>query len=559
MKRTKSIVKVQLALVCLLLVACPAAHAQVVEPSGVPTTVQPTPNQTPQQQQTHFLTFIGSFVPESPATANAYYNAIDPGKAKRDFPSWLLNAGFISNVNQWNSTGPQVFTSTPGDYGYGKINADAHVIVLNAADLGFVRNQYIRCKPNCKATNPMIYTYLENYPVAPFAQGGSNFGNPNGGGSYPTPAEAAAAVNSAVYRPLGSLATNPVTSQPCAPPANNPNFCSIARIADVAFEWAPPATNPTSSTRFGQLYAYIFHQDGSGTITETINWPNDPTFLAKLNGRGPDQFPPQYPIQSTDAFAPELDGLGFKQHPGVCFICHGGKPQTLTSSGAYPRQGNVSGFRLLPVDIRNVQFTSDLGTESTSRINQEGDIKKYNQIVLLTVGTLLERDDQGILRPPHLAEVIKGWYTDPGGTPFGRTTQNSNFIPVGWREPASGGTAPKDSEQLYKTVVGPSCRSCHFNRELSIDFGTYQNFKQESDLLQLALLPKCSDLRPGIYSPDANGKYMPLAHLTFQRLWQANDTTQYLSDGLPLFNTAEQIAHYFGYNNGVAGYCNSNP
>jgi hypothetical protein len=83
------------------------------------------------------------------------------------------------------------------------INADSHVIVLNASDLGFVRNQFIRCRPSCSALNPIIYTYLENYLVNPFAasgNGGSGFPIRTG---YPTQDEAAAAINSAVSRPLG--------------------------------------------------------------------------------------------------------------------------------------------------------------------------------------------------------------------------------------------------------------------------------------------------------------------------------------------------------------------
>src|ERR1700687_114018 len=55
------------------------------------------------------------------------------------------------------------------------------------------------------------------------------------------------------------------------------------------------------------------------------------------------------------------------------------------------------------------------------------------------------------------------------------------FVPRGWRESLG---APAGSEQLYIKTVATSCRSCHFNRELSLDFGTVGNFNQESDLLQ---------------------------------------------------------------------------
>lgn len=62
----------------------------------------------------------------------------------------------------------------------------------------------------------------------------------------------------------------------------------------------------------------------------------------------------------TDPFPPNLDFIGNKQHTGVCFVCHGGQPQTLTSTGAYPNQGRVGGFRMLPLNVRNLLFTSDL-------------------------------------------------------------------------------------------------------------------------------------------------------------------------------------------------------
>ena len=79
--------------------------------------------------------------------------------------------------------------------------------------------------------------------------------------------------------------------------------------------------------------------------------------------------------------------------------------------------------------------------------------------------------------------------------------------------------------------------------------------------MQLAVLPDCSSLRPGIYSPDPNLRPMPLAHLTFQRLWQANATSQTLpfpAPGIQLINTVENLATYFRFN-GTSGYCASNP
>jgi len=545
----RSSVTTLLGIACLLVAVCAMAQVPFPQTTGVPTIIDA--HQTSFQQQTHFLTFLGSFKPESAATAKAYYNAIDPLQTKRTFVQWLVNAGFIQDPSEWNPSGPQTVIHDPSQHGYARILADSHVIVLNAADLGFVRNQFIRCVPNCAAKNPIVYTYLENYPVNPFAEsagGGSGFPIKTG---FPRQSEATAAVQSALNRPLGKLAG-------CT---TGDTFlgCSIQRIADVAFEWAPPETNPTSSTRYGTTWAFIFSTDASGNVAETISVP-PPGFSPNLTGASIPNFANPndntLTIQADDPFPPNLDFRGFKQHPGVCLMCHGGKPAKLTLTGAYPNGGNISGFRFLPLDIRNLMFTSDAGSESTSRASQEADIKIYNQAVLITVDKSIQSDGTGTRRQAHLAEVIKGWYASfEGDQTLSRATQNSDFIPVGWRESLG---APAGSEQLYKTVVAPSCRSCHFNREVSLDFGTYKNFKQESDLSQLALMPYCNAFDP-FYKVDKKLRPMPAALLTYQRMWEANSAAGVtLPDGTVLNNTVENLAKYFGFN-GTQGYCATNP
>lgn len=573
---------------CLLLVFAllPAYLAAQIPPSqpqfpltpGVPIIVDF--NQNRFQQETHFLTFLGSFIPESSVSETAYYNAIDPGKNKRTFTAWLKNAGFIKNESDWNSTGPQkIACNQPGcdypagTYGPGIVTTDAHAIVLNAADLGFVRNQFIRCVPSCSAPNPIIYTYLENYPVNAFAAsegGGSGFPIKTG---YPRLSEATAAISSALNRP------GPGSPAPAGCTKGDTFLgCSINRIADVAFEWAPPPSNPKSTSRYGTTWAFQFGKDTSGNIIETIT--SVPAIVGSEIPVFSDPTGSTTTIQATDPFPPNLDFRGFKEHPGVCFVCHGGEPRNLTSTGLYPQQGKVNGFRFLPLDLRNLLFTSDSGlgtpgagdqpalptsTAFTDRLNQEASIKLYNQAVLATVPRDFESDGTGALRQAHLREAIIGWYTDPGSPQFNRTTQNTEFLPVGWREPAHGGAAPAGSENLYKTVVSPSCRACHFNREVSLDFGTAANFKQNSDLRELALLPWCNSNTPH-YSTDPKLRPMPLALLTYQRFWEAQAGPQslpYPSPPLSLtvngLGTADQLAVYFGYASGVAGYCATNP
>jgi hypothetical protein len=549
------------------------------------------------QNQTHFLEFTGKVPGENATTATAYYNAIDPGHKKESFPEWLVNAGFIGDVSQWHTTGPQIIACDLGaangcdvpthkpdgsmNYGDNIVNTDSHAIVLNAADLGFVRNQFIRCVPDCKASNPIIYTYLENYPVNPFAaskSGGSGFPFISG---IPKQSEVTAAMESALNRPSDDDPAN-LAFKNCVPANTDTVFkCKTSRIADVAFEWAPPALNPTSSTRFGQLYAYDFHQDpvppgtppgtplppvyeliaqlGSGGST-----PNVATGLLEPFHGSTDAGVTTinaYTGTTADPFPPNLDFIGNKQQPGVCLICHGGKPSKVTTTGTtttYPNQGNINGFRFLPLDIVNLGFSSETGGEQpatngslayTDRLHQEAQIKEYNIEVLATVPTSKENDGTGSTRQAHLRDVITGWYAGFAGDTnmtgktqngFWQATKGRDYIPQGWLEPTEGGTAPPGSENLYQQVLSPNCRSCHFTRETSLDFGTAANFQQDSDLLQLALLPLCKKS-----NPDPKAKAMPLAHLTFQRYWQTP-------------GAADQIAKYFGYGT-VAGYCATNP
>ncbi|HEY3706701.1 MAG TPA: hypothetical protein VGL22_16680 [Terracidiphilus sp.] len=504
---------------------------------GVPNVFNP--NETEFQHETHFLAFPGGSG-ENAASATAYYKAINPSGSKTSFPQWLVNAGFIGDASQWHTNGTQnIVTGQPaGVYGDNVVNADTHVIVLNAADLGFVRNQFIRCKPSCSAKNPTIYTYLENYPVAPFAVGGSNFGS--GGDAYPTDAEAAAAMASAITRPLGVLGGDG------ASPCNGSAMC-IERIADVAFEWAPAETNPTSTSRYGQLYAYVFFHDGSG-ITETIN-ATPPQIGKPIVDYSTKTMST---IVAGDKFPPNLDGLGFKPMPGLCLICHGGAPIKSLSAGAYPNGGKISGFRFLPIDTANMLF----GDGPLSLAAQEPQIKRYNQDVLMTVSQGAESDGQ-VKRPPHVAQLIHGWYA-PGGNysddqSMSGTTQNDAWIPPGWRE-APYGTAPAGSEHLYLEVVGPTCRSCHLNREISLDFGTAANLlSKKGDVTEYALLPQCKSNHPA-----AGAKFMPLAHLTFQRYFETQAVSKTLFNGLVLAFEPDTLAAAFGYGS-VQGYCATNP
>jgi mono/diheme cytochrome c family protein len=520
-----------------------------------------------------FLTFQSyPGVKESPNTAQAYYHEIDPGGTKVDFRDWLVNAGFIGNRSQWRSTGQQTYTSAPGVYGNNIVNAFAHIIILNAADLGFIRNQYIRCKPDCKTPNAKIYTYLENYPV------------PAG--------------------TVGLLATQQAV--------NKALERRVGRIADVAFEWAPAAYGTSPVPVFGQLYSFIVHAydggfagpcqrglkfnaDGSIRIDELYTWPDDQPFLnCALNNRslttvGPNflQPRPDFPVVTGQDFAPELDQLGTKQHPGVCFVCHGGKvPTTVQNTGIWPNKGYVSEFRMLPADIGNAVFGVDdrssplvagmTGSDLTVAA-QQIELKKYNQVIAITQGATPPKnavfaangtitggnwtvptasDGAGTpKRASHGLEVIFGWYAGfVGDLAMTSSIQNDDFVPVGWQTNA-------ESRNLYKKVMAPSCRSCHMNREQSLDLGTLAQFDSKKGGVEgLVFQPECDSLLNEVKGTNV---VMPLAKLTWDRFWNGIDPATNLS-----FDAAHTLAandpnsqpfllkQHFGYGaNGPTSYC----
>ena len=191
---------------------------------------------------------------------------------------------------------------------------------------------------------------------------------------------------------------------------------------------------------------------------------------------------------------------------------------------------------------------------------QQAQLKAYNLQVLLTVPTYKEGDGTGATRVAALREVITGWYSAGADNysddaSLSGTTQKKDWVPKGWRETTHGGTAPVGAEEVYQKVVGPSCRSCHFNREISLDFGTYANFHQGSDLPAIGLIAQCKQDN----NADKGAKFMPLALLTFERFWQTqNNNTQILGDGTPLTNEVDRLAQDFGFSS-VAAYCATNP
>jgi len=185
------------------------------------------------------------------------------------------------------------------------------------------------------------------------------------------------------------------------------------------------------------------------------------------------------------ALGADLDGRGFKFVPGLCNVCHGGRPKALVN-GIYPDVGDTeAGF--IPWDLDTYLFSDS--TASVSRSNQENQFKIFNKTVLDTNPTAAQQ------------ELIEGWYGGPG---LPANTFNGGFVPPGWRSPA----APGNATQLYLQVVAPGCRACHnmrgSNQQSDINFNSYSKF--------ISYKPRIERL---VYDEGV----MPMALRTFDRFW----------------------------------------
>jgi hypothetical protein len=579
-----------------------------------------------------FLNFSsGKSTTENPTTANNYMNAIDPGRKKVNFVSWLVNAGFISKASDWKPSGQQIYTNVPGDYGPGKVNAFAHIIILNSADLGFIRNQYIRCVPDCKTPNAKVYTYLENYGAQQFDSNGVSHTNDSNAVSI-------------------ALEKRPVDLSDGG-----------HRIADVAFEWAPASNGSNPTHNFGQIYPFVilpryqnFTCNGSpdttvepngsingeilgGTfsnpvidpvsgnqiIDEQYIWPvgyidsslpanqqanqkfYDCHFNASitgvqggrftpipaLSGQAPDAThiffrnpSPDYKVNAGDIFAAELDALGTKQTPGVCLICHGGNvPGTLATTQSWGATGEISEFKFLPADDINsifgandtggplIPFQAD-GTTPTvgadmSTAGQAAEARKYNQAVAITHGAVPAKtatfaSDGSITgqwnvgkSPDHALQVIFGWYQGFDGdySMSGGTFQQGHFVPKGWRTGPVDPVTGLPGNQLYTEVIQRDCRSCHLNREPSLDFRTQAQFDSNKGNVQdYVFQPECD---AALNQINPRNITMPLARLTWERLWNginADNTTKF---GLANTDSTDinLLKAHFGYT--PTSYC----
>jgi hypothetical protein len=305
------------------------------------------------------------------------------------------------------------------------------------------------------------------------------------------PADCATAVNPDIYTYVENYFYREGTWDPFSDGKSRTN-----RIATVAFNWTAAADGSNPGQKFGTIYTFNGNDD-----------------------REPGGVP----------FAPSLDGRPAKENPGVCLTCHGGFPKALVN-GVYPGNGRINGFKYLPFDLENFNYSD---TPGLTRADQEDAFKRFNIAVLRTHPTGKSRDDQGVSRLAAGRELIQGWY---GGAAMpGAFNSPNHFVPQGWREAANGGVAPAGSENLYLTTVAPACRACHSQQEPSLDFATERGFRNyKAAIKELVMKVECGVGTPTTPTVD-DRKVMPLALLTFQRFWeslpQVNTLKAYLGIG----------------------------
>ncbi len=208
----------------------------------------------------------------------------------------------------------------------------------------------------------------------------------------------------------------------------------------------------------------------------------------------------------------DLDGRGEKFQPGLCTVCHGGRPKLLVN-GIYPDNGDVDAH-FLPWDLDTYEFSEN---PLFTREAQEEEFKKLNQAALATYPDP-NAVNSGTWSGNASRELIEGWYGDDGAN-LPAATFDGNFVPIGWRTVENGGPAdnPADVEELYLKVVGPNCRACHIQRG--------QNFTDstQSEFIDFTTYEKFSNYRDQIIDLVFDQGKMPDANVTFTNFWSEKD------------------------------------
>lgn len=309
-----------------------------------------------------FLQFPESNRADTTASGQAYYQTVDPNNLRTTLSDWKTLNGFNEPL--------------PSDTAGLAAMGITHALYRNATDLGFVRNIYMRVKPNGD-----VVALLENYPGFVRTTNFS-FDDTNDGCNV--------AFNPAFAKELRCTSGGIDAFE---------NRDLSGMLASVVMEYS--AVTP-GGPKFTQFYGY--GNDGSRVS------------VLDLTGRG-----------KAEAF------------PGLCAVCHGGNPASVDENGEFvppdlaykgAKDGNF-GAGFLPFDPDLYEYHDpdgtgvDVGSGIYKRANQEDLFKELNRLVLDTNPTKAAREIvEGWYGGAGLPNGFDGLYVPPGWT---ETTTDSTF------------------------------------------------------------------------------------------------------------------------------------
>lgn len=217
-----------------------------------------------------------------------------------------------------------------------------------------------------------------------------------------------------------------------------------------------------------------------------------------------------YVYGGGDATAPrinfaDLDGMGPKPVPHLCFVCHGGSPtlDTVTNEGLHAR------FR--EFDLPSFKYSETRSWDYGQAIDPTSQIS-LNATEISNFGTLnqMVRDSQP--NTNAITALINAWYPD--------NVFNVSPIrpaePAGWSNPLfpPGAASLSDAipafrvKNAYHNVFGKACRTCHVARD-----------EGDTNPDKYILFNNAGNFSSTSYVVCDSPKVMPNAFVTYKNFW----------------------------------------
>jgi mono/diheme cytochrome c family protein len=420
---------------------------------------------------------------ETAQTTAAYYDAIDPLRAKTTLSSWL-------DANCFSSTAPN-FGVTP------QSSSSAHATYTNNYDLGFGRDMYF---VTCTATSPAVVNGLAK--VGDMASVVINYASLEGAASKLNPIIAVAMEYSA--------ATDAATTGAARSQRRFPKFYAFApddrdgsfkRVMTVNFDHR------------GEKYV-----PGTCTVCHggTIPTPGVANFIHS----SPTDYP-TVPDPQVGAAAGVKLGLGDTDSTFMPWdldsLLYASAPQAANTDASF-----------VGLSVNPANYSRSAMEPSLKILNQLAYCTWQPEIETGTTGTTSTADRFALVRA-----LVSRWYggtaaadgsyaadaaCSQGSAPTASILPNSTYndagsVPSNWASQAPAGPADS-SDLLYHQVFARNCRACHILSASLVDqFDGYAAFVSN---FQTAANTATST--NGIQLTYSQG-VMPLARLTMDRFW----------------------------------------